>query len=323
MDLVRCTVMRLLLLFVFLLSSVVSLRAQAAESMRIPFERQEGQVYTVEVVRESEERAGGQRQQFIRAETAVSVRVDAVGPATLRETWTLGPVAVTSEGGIVGAPLGGATAFGLVEGIVVVYEADSTGAPRQLLNPDPVRTALRGVIRADEERPGAFGRLDAVALREDFRARLADPAALADLVLGEPRLLHTVSGRVLTLGQPRLEQVERPSPLTSAPVLMTVTTRLDSLSADSSTAFVTWTADADREALVESVIAFLEASSPGQVDPSLVRDLSPTLALEERATFAVDLRAGWILRSTYIKTARVAGRERIERATFRTAPPNP
>ncbi|NNF57747.1 MAG: hypothetical protein HKN04_05850 [Rhodothermaceae bacterium] len=314
--------MRLLLLFVLAFASASALEAQTAEAVFVPFERQEGQVYTVEVVRESEERAGGLRQQFIRAETTVSAQVDAVALEVVRETWTLGAVTVTTEGGIVGAPLGGATAFGLVDGLVVRYDADSTGAPRQLLNPERARAALRQVVRADEDRPGAFGRLDAVALREDLRARLADPAALADLLLDEPRLVHTVSGRLLTPGQPTTEQVERPSPLTSAPVRMTVTTRLDSLSADSSTAFVTWTAEADREALVESLIAFLEAASPGQVDPSLVRDLSPTLALEEQAAFVVSLDAGWVLQTTYTKTARVAGRERIERATFRTLPPD-
>lgn len=307
--------MRLSLLALLLAASPAF--AQQRAPVRIPVPGASAGPYRVQVEREGEERAGGQTIQRIAVKTQAAVRVDAAENGRPRETWTYGPVEVDTENGVVGPRLGAVTAFGLLDSLRVVFDVDGSGQPRRLLNGPAVRAALRRAVRADENRPGAFASLQAVALREDFRDRLTDAEALADLVLDEPRLLRLVTGLVLRPGQTLTDTDERESPLTSALVRTTVTVRLDSLSGDRATAYLAWRAKADREALVESILAVLEANTPGEVDPTFVRDLAPTLLLEETATFAVDLRTGRVRRAEYEKTARVAGRERIERAVFR------
>ncbi len=291
--------------------------AQHAEPFVVPSVRETGRPAAYVLERESEERAGGQVVQSIRVRAPLRMRVEAVGEGVIHETWAYGALAVEVEGGVVGPRLGAGTAFGLLDSLVVFFESGAPGAPPRLLNPHAVRGAFLQAVRADEDRPGAFGDLQAVALREDFRARVADPRALADLVLDEPRLLHLVRGLRLVPGQTTTEAAERESPLTGSAVRTTVTVRLDSLSRDRGTAYVAWRAKADRDALVASLTRVLEQAAPGEIDPSFVADLAPTLLLEERATFAFDVATGLVRLMDYVKTARVAGRERIERARFR------
>ncbi|HYE95600.1 MAG TPA: hypothetical protein VD962_05290 [Rubricoccaceae bacterium] len=301
---------------VFLLALLVPAAAQPARGpVTIPFAPRAGEAVRYRVERGGKERAGGHPVQSIDLTATAAVRVLAALPEGYRLSWTFTDVHVESEGGVVGPTLGGATAFGILSGLTVTFEVDRSAQPRRLLNGRTLRAAFLRAVRADEDRPGAFADLQAAGLREDFRRRLSNPTALADLVLDEPRLLALVSGQALTPGRPTTAEVSRESPLTSAPVRTALTVRLDSLGGDA--ARVGWEAVADREALVESIRAVLEAATPGRVDAAYLAELAPTLALEERATLVVGLERGWVRRAEYVKAARVAGRERIEEARFR------
>lgn len=313
--------MRHLLTLALVFSLATPALAQRAEPIVLPSVRDGGQPLRYTLVRESQELAGGQVVQSIRATAPLTVRRESAPDGGARMLWAFGPLNVEVSGGTVGSKLGAGTAFGILDGMAFSYQ---DGEALQLLTPHAVRGAFLRAVRADEDRPGAFSNLGAVALREDFRSRIADPLALSDLVLDEPRLFHLLDGRRLTPGETVRDEAPRDSPLTGAPVQTTITTRLDSLSRDRRIAYVSWRAKADRDALIASLRTILERSAPGEVDPGFIADIAPTLLLEERATFAIDLPSGQLRSVDYTKTARVAGRERIDRTQFRAgiATPN-
>jgi hypothetical protein len=292
--------------------------AQPADTtLALPYVRQVGQRFAVDVERVQEEYvAEGETERVasrVRRAWTAEVEVRGRRPAGWALAWTYRPA---DAPGPARRPARLDRPTSTLEHVRIVFAADSAGRPQFVLNPLWVRSHLRQALEALEGRVPASeqARLDGLALQ----ATTAD--GLRALFLADAERLTLLHGRRLTLGRRTSAARPIPNPFGAGSIPATETVRLDSLDLDLRRAYLTWSLTPDPQALSAVVLELLEGFAPGAVQGTPA-ELARRFRVSERGEFEVDLDAGWVLRAAFERRVQAGTRTRVERTHFVTRPP--
>lgn len=279
----------------------------------IPFVRTPGQQYLVDVEKVREEYVVESNRRILmdrlRHAWTVEADVRSLRPRGYSMAWTYRPVTrpvPDREPRI-------EPATRTLENVRIVFAADTAGRPLFVLNPQWVRSRLAEAVQTElplaspEDRP----RLEAV------EAETRSSEGLARAVLTDIERLYLLSGRRFVLGVEQTAQTVIRNPFGRGEIAAETSARLDSLSADGSTAYLTWTMRPDSEAIARVVLELLQGFDPGAVRMT-PRQLAERFTINESGRFVIDLRTGLVEEAGFEREVRTGERVRRETTSFTT-----
>lgn len=282
-------------------------------TVTLPFQRTAGQQYEVVVVKVREEytQEAGRLvlTDRVRHRWTADAEVRGRRPGGFSMAWTYRPEGARQPGRTPSLE----PVTGTLANVRIVFAADMLGKPLFVLNPLWVRSRLAEAAEAVRPRtdPPDRPRLDA------YLRQARSPTGLSALVLADAERLYLVSGRSLPLGRSVRTDASLPNPFGAGRIPAVETVRLDSISADGTTAHVTWSMVPDPLVLADVVLDLLEGFAPGalQVTPA---ELAARFSVTELARFRIDMRGGWVDEATFERRVQAGERLRVEETTLRT-----